>query len=74
MQERNKIQKIGIVKSAVAKAKQLFQIGIGMVYTKIVRRIVHKLQKQFAFIDNGFANAPCKNCREKPGNFYILFF
>lgn len=74
MQEMNEVEKIGIIKGAVLKTKQVLQIIIAVMQNKIVGRIRHTLQKLFAFPDYDRSVAPCKYGGKKAGDFYILLF
>src|SRR6187402_130664 len=72
--KRDKIQRINIIKSAVFKLQELFQVDVLMVHDEIIRRAVHQGDQFAAFIDDGNPLTPGKCCRPKTHDLDILLF
>jgi len=67
----NKVKKVVLLKSAVFKSHQIFQVGRLVMQNKIMRRIIHSFHQFIALLDDGCSVSPGKNRGKKSGNLNI---
>ena len=71
-QKMHEVQQVGVAKSAVAEAQQLFQILVLVLGYELVRGIVHAAQQLVALVDDGGPLPPGQQRGEEGRDFNIL--
>lgn len=74
MEEGYEVQQIRVIEGPVLKPEQAFKILILVVLHEIIRCMIHSGKKLITLVDDRFALAPSQNCRNKCGNFDVLFY
>lgn len=74
VQELDKVKQVGIIKRAMLKIQQTFEIGVVMVFYEVVRCIIHSRHQLFALVDDDCPVAPGEDGSKQASYFYVLFF
>jgi hypothetical protein len=74
LEEFQKIQRIGRLKSAVLEPQEAFAVVFLVVFDKIVGRPVHQPEELGGIVDDGLSLAPGKHGRPEGRDFDVLFF